>query len=99
MSGGLGSLLGILAVSSLNQWVSPEIDLPFLVGSFGASAVLIFAVVESKLSQPRSVRTDLLLWAALLWIGSRHSHTRASAACSSWAARFCAPSSGCSCAS
>jgi CBS-domain-containing membrane protein len=36
------------------QWVSPDIDLPLLVGSFGASAVLLFAVVESKLSQPRN---------------------------------------------
>lgn len=42
------------AVAALNEWVSPEINLPFLVGSFGASAVLIFAVVESKLSQPRN---------------------------------------------
>lgn len=28
---------GILAVCSLNEWVSPEIDISFLVGSFGAS--------------------------------------------------------------
>ena len=50
----IGAFLGILSVSVLNQWLSPEINLPLLVGSFGASAVLIFAVVESKLSQPRN---------------------------------------------
>jgi hypothetical protein len=28
---------GILAVSAMNQWVTPEIDIAFIVGSFGAS--------------------------------------------------------------
>lgn len=50
----LGAFLGILAVCALNQWASPEIDIAFVVGSFGASAVLIFAVLESKMSQPRN---------------------------------------------
>jgi CBS-domain-containing membrane protein len=38
----------------MNQWVTPEIDIAFIVGSFGASAVLVFAVLESKMSQPRN---------------------------------------------
>ena len=50
----IGAFTGIMAVALLNEFLSPEIDLPLLVGSFGASAVLLFAVVESKLSQPRS---------------------------------------------
>lgn len=50
----LGAFLGIMAVCSLNQFASPEIDIAFLVGSFGASAVLVFAVLESKMSQPRN---------------------------------------------
>lgn len=50
----IGAFLGIMSVAVLNQWLSPEIDLPLLVGSFGASAVLIFAVPDSKLSQPRN---------------------------------------------
>ncbi len=36
--------------------VTPEIDIALMVGSFGASAVLVFGVVESKLAQPRNVR-------------------------------------------
>lgn len=35
----------------------------YLVGSFGASAVLLFAVTESKLAQPRNVRKMcVVLW-------------------------------------
>lgn len=51
----VGAFLGILSVAAMNEWLSPEINLPLMVGSFGASAVLVFAVVESKLSQPRNV--------------------------------------------
>ena len=40
----LGAFLGILAVAALNQWVTPEIDIALMVGSFGASAVLIFGM-------------------------------------------------------
>mmetsp|Transcript_28155 Transcript_28155/g.71777 ORF Transcript_28155/g.71777 Transcript_28155/m.71777 type:complete len:296 (-) Transcript_28155:952-1839(-) len=50
----LGSFLSILAISAVHQWVSPSIDLPLLVASFGASAVLLFGVPESKLAQPRN---------------------------------------------
>ena len=50
----IGAFLGIMSVSVLNKWLTPEIDLPLLIGSFGASAVLIFAVPDSKLSQPRN---------------------------------------------
>ena len=32
----------------------PSIDMKILIPSFGASAVLLFAVPESKLSQPRN---------------------------------------------
>lgn len=50
----IGAFLGILAVSALNQWASPDIDIPFTLGSFGASAVLIYAMPESKMAQPRN---------------------------------------------
>ncbi|KAG7671585.1 hypothetical protein Ndes2526B_g09252 [Nannochloris sp. 'desiccata'] len=50
----LAAFLGIFALSALNQWVGPIINLPLLVASFGASAVLVCAVPESKLSQPRN---------------------------------------------
>jgi CBS domain-containing membrane protein len=48
------AFLAIFALSALNRWVGPDINLPLLVGSFGASAVLVCAVPESKLSQPRN---------------------------------------------
>jgi hypothetical protein len=60
-----GAFLGILSVAVMNEWLSPEIDLPLMVGSFGASAVLVFAVVESKLSQPRNVSS--LVCTSFLW--------------------------------
>jgi len=50
----LAAFLGIFALSALNQWVGPIINLPLLVASFGASAVLVCALPESKLSQPRN---------------------------------------------
>jgi CBS domain-containing membrane protein len=50
----VAAFLGILSLSVLNEWLGPIINLPLLVGSFGASAVLLCAVPESKLSQPRN---------------------------------------------
>jgi HPP family len=50
----VGAFLGILLVTGLNQITTPKIHLDLLVASFGASAVLIFGVVESKLAQPRN---------------------------------------------
>jgi CBS domain-containing membrane protein len=50
----LAAFLGILSLSALNEWLGPIVNLPLLVGSFGASAVLLCAVPESKLSQPRN---------------------------------------------
>jgi HPP family len=52
----LGSFLSIFALTGLTQLTLDETGIPFIVGSFGASAVLLFALPESKLSQPRSVR-------------------------------------------
>ena len=38
----------------MHRHVSPQIDVPLLVASFGASAVLVFGVPDGKLSQPRN---------------------------------------------
>ncbi len=38
----------------VQQYVSPQIDVPLLVASFGASAVLLFGIPEAKLAQPRA---------------------------------------------
>ncbi|KAK9839416.1 hypothetical protein WJX81_000814 [Elliptochloris bilobata] len=50
----LGAFLGILLVGGLNQWLASNYNLPLLIASFGASAVLIFGAVDSKLAQPRN---------------------------------------------
>ena len=50
----VGAFLSILAIAGLNQALVPSIGLSLLVASFGASAVLVFGVIESKLAQPRN---------------------------------------------
>jgi CBS domain-containing membrane protein len=53
---GIGSFLGIYLISVLNQYMFVNaVDTIFLVGSFGASAVLIYGVPQSELSQPRNL--------------------------------------------
>lgn len=51
----LGSFLGIALVSVLHYNFLAESDALLLIGSFGASAVLIFGVVSGPLSQPRNL--------------------------------------------
>lgn len=50
----LGSFLGIACVGGLDAALGrgEVLDSPVLLASFGASAVLLFSVPESKLSQP-----------------------------------------------
>lgn len=51
----LGSWLGIAAVAGVDAAVhgaAGRLGAPALLASFGASAVLVFGVIESKLSQP-----------------------------------------------
>lgn len=43
---------GILAVCALNQWASPEIDIAFVVGSFGASGERPLAPAARRLPGP-----------------------------------------------
>lgn len=52
---GLGALLGMGALTLAARWVFDPLDLPFLIGSFGASAVLIYGVMRSPLAQPRNL--------------------------------------------
>lgn len=51
----LGAFISILYVSGLNRYTLPSIDMRVLNAPLGATAVLLFAVPESKLSQPRNV--------------------------------------------
>jgi CBS-domain-containing membrane protein len=51
----LGAFLGIGLVGWLNEtWVEPT-DLVLLIGSYGASAVLIYGAIKSPLAQPRNL--------------------------------------------
>ena len=45
-------------VCTFGRATDPSIDMKILIPSFGASAVLLFAVPESKLSQPRNFVGD-----------------------------------------
>ncbi len=51
----VGSFLGIAAVALLNYRLLNEFDLVMIIGSFGASAVLIYGAVKSPLAQPRNL--------------------------------------------
>ena len=51
----LGAFLGIAAVASLHYSLVGQGGLVMLVGSFGASAVLIYGAIKSPLAQPRNL--------------------------------------------
>lgn len=50
-----GAFLGIAAVAWVNQLFFAGLDLSLMIGSFGASAVLLFGAVRSPLAQPRNL--------------------------------------------
>ena len=47
----VGSFIGIYAVA----YITYQAGVPMMIGSFGASAVLIYAAMEGPLSQPRNL--------------------------------------------
>lgn len=51
----VGGFFGIGAVASAHYHVVDGTDLVMVIGSFGASAVLIYGVIESDLAQPRNL--------------------------------------------
>lgn len=51
----LGSFLGISAVSIVHYNFLAQSDLVMIIGSFGASAVLIYGAIKSPLAQPRNL--------------------------------------------
>lgn len=51
----IGSFLGIAAVGFLDSHYCSGTDLTLIIGSFGASAVLIFGAIKSPLAQPRNL--------------------------------------------
>ena len=51
----IGAFLGIAAVAFINYNRLEETDLVMVIGSFGASAVLIYGAIKSPLAQPRNL--------------------------------------------
>jgi len=51
----LGAFLGIGLISFLQTLFLSDLENIFLIGSFGASSVLIYGAVESPLAQPRNL--------------------------------------------
>ncbi len=51
----LGAFLGISAVAFVSDTWVEKTDLVLLIGSFGASAVLIYGAIKSPLAQPRNL--------------------------------------------
>lgn len=51
----IGAFFGIAAVAFINYNILEETDLLMVIGSFGASAVLIYGAIKSPLAQPRNL--------------------------------------------
>lgn len=71
----IGSFLGVTAVALLHYKMLDQQGLMLLVGSFGASAVLIYGAVRSPLAQPRNLIGGHILSAvvgvtAFQWLGA-----------------------------
>ncbi len=50
----LGAFMGIGLIALLQSFYLPKIENVLLIGSFGASSVLIYGAIESPLAQPRN---------------------------------------------
>lgn len=50
----IGSITGISLLAYLNYKILPD-DAPLLIGSFGATAVLLYGAIQSPLAQPRNL--------------------------------------------
>ncbi len=77
----IGSFLGIGAVSYINFNILGETDFLMMIGSFGASAVLIYGANKSPLAQPRNLIgghiisaiigvTSYQLFSSQMWLAS-----------------------------
>jgi CBS-domain-containing membrane protein len=61
----VGAFLGIGLVAWASALYFDRIDLPLMIGSFGASAVLLYGAPRSPLAQPRNVIGGHMLSAAV----------------------------------
>ena len=73
---GIGAFLGIAGVSWVSRLFFHEFDTSLMIGSFGASCVLVYGAVRSPLAQPRNLVAGHILSAlvgVLCWkILSQH---------------------------
>lgn len=51
----VGSFIGIGIIAYLQSATLPDSDVVYLIGSFGASSVLVYGVIQSPLAQPRNL--------------------------------------------
>lgn len=51
----VGSFIGIGIIAYLQSKTLPHTDAIYLIGSFGASSVLVYGVIQSPLAQPRNL--------------------------------------------
>lgn len=51
----IGSFIGIGTIAYMQSRTLPHSDVVYLIGSFGASCVLIYGVIQSPLAQPRNL--------------------------------------------
>lgn len=65
----LGAFLGIALVSVITRFALEGLGLTLVIGSFGASAVLIYAAIDSPLAQPRNLMGGHFL-SALVGVGA-----------------------------
>jgi len=61
----IGAFLGISAVAAINYNLLAQGDLVMIIGSFGASAVLIYGAIKSPLAQPRNLMGGHILSAVI----------------------------------
>jgi len=61
----IGSFTGIAAVAVVNSLIIDKSDLVMIIGSFGASAVLIYGAIRSPLAQPRNLIGGHMISAAI----------------------------------
>lgn len=67
----IGAFLGIGLIGFVQSLTLPEMDNVFLIGSFGASAVLVFGATNSPLAQPRNLVFGHL-FSALIGVSVQH---------------------------
>ena len=89
----LGSVIGIAACGLLSTLYFESRDATLLIGSFGASAVLIYAAIKSPLAQPRNLLGGHVISAvvgvAVVAVAAAASGADIAVGCEGWWCRRC----------